>query len=173
MSFLTDLDLDRLGPVHVWRSLDVPVRELAARAMWTSEDDDVRLEASMTLTQQLRFRPQYVAKLPLVKRVGYLARQVRVDDALAGSLLLALHLGERRLLLVAFLDALAIPHEDGIIDEDYDLLPPDSGPLTTAVAALDEQFPQGAVDLYLATLLAIDPDTWGPLRKVLEERSAA
>ena len=173
MSILGDLDLERLGPAAIWRALDVPVRELAARAMWTSDDDDVRLEASMALSQQLRFRPQFVAKLPLVKRVGYLARQVRPDDMLAGSLLLALHLGERRPMLTTFLDALDIPHEDGVIDEEHDLAPPEDGPLASAVTALDERFPAGAVDIYLATLLALDPDTWGPLRAVLVERAAA
>ena len=173
MSILADLDLDRFGPAALWRALDVPVRELAARAMWTSEEEDVRLEASMALSQQLRFRPQFVAKLPLAKRVGYLARQVRPDDMLAGSLLLALHLGERRPLLTTFLDALEIPHEDGVIDEDHDLAPPEEGPLKAAVGTLDEHYPTGAVDIYLATLLALDPDTWGPLRPVLGARAGA
>ncbi len=171
MSILRDLDLDRFGPAAVWRALEVPVRELAARSMWTSDDEDVRLEASMALSQQLRFRPQFVARLPLAKRVGYLARQVRPDDVLAGSLLLALHLGDRRPMLATFLDALEIPHEDGVIDEDHDLAPPEDGPLATAVAALDERFPAGAVDIYLATLFALDPETWAPLRPVLAARA--
>ena len=171
MAFLTDLDLERLGPARVWRSLDRSAREQAARAMWTSNDDDVRLEASMALARQLRFRPQFVATLPLAKRVGYLARQVRPDDSLAGSLLLALHLGDRRTLLATFLDALGIPHDDGIIDEDHELRSPDHEALVAAVAALDERFQTTEVDLYLATLLAIDPGTWEPLRTILTERS--
>lgn len=173
MSLLTGLDLDRFGPARLWRALDPEVRELAARAMFTSEDPEIRTEAQLALAQQLRFRPQFVQKLPVDKRVGYLARQVRPDDNLAGSLLLALHLGERRPVLAAFLDALGVEHDDGLLADDADLGVAEGETLDRAVAAIEERFPAEDVELYLASLFALDRETWSGLRGVLERRAGA
>ena len=38
-------------------------------------------------------------------------------EGLAASLLVALHLGERRAVLSTFLDAVGLPHEDGILTD--------------------------------------------------------
>lgn len=173
MALLEDLELDRLAPARLWTRLPADVREAAARAMFASEDDDVRMEAALALAQQLRFRPRFVQKLPVAKRVAYLARQVRPDDNLAGSLLLALHLGERRPLLATFLDALGIPHDDGVIDEDHDFEAPSAEALAGAVERLDAAFDRDPVDVYLATLYALDAGTWGGLEGILRDRATA
>ena len=47
---------------------------------------------------------------------------MRPDDSLATSLLLALHLGRRQPLLSAFLDRMGIPHDEGMIDPDHELV---------------------------------------------------
>lgn len=171
MSFLAEIELDRVSPARLWAVLPVAVRTAAARAMLTSDEADVRTEASLALAGQLRFRPAFVQKLPMDRRVAYLARQVRPDDNLAGSLLLALHLGERRPLLAAFLDELGIPHDDGVIDEDHELETPDEDALARAVARLDEDFDAEDVLVYLATLVALDPGTWAGLRAPIEARA--
>ena len=81
-------------------------------------------------------------------------------ENLASSLLLALHLEQRRPILGAFLDALGVPHRDGLIDEDHELQAPDAKALKQAVAKIAGSFDPAEVDLYLATLLALDPGTW-------------
>ena len=174
MSF-QDLDLRTLTPARLWRSLDAEERMLAARALFTHAwgDPSARREGEMAIARALRFREEAVRKLPVDKRAGYLAKAVQPVDSLAGSLLLALHLEERRGLLSAFLDALGIPHEGGMIAEDHTLTPPGTDALARATEALDARFPSREVDVYLASLLALDPGSWDGLADVLETRSGS
>jgi len=71
-----------------------------------------------------------------------------------------------------FLDRLGIPQEDGMIDPDHDVESPAPERLREAVAELRGEFPRPEVDLYLASLLAMEPDTWGGLVELLGEESA-
>ena len=61
----------------------------------------------------------------------------------------------------AFLDALGIAHENGLIQEDA--VKPDSAKIGPAAALLADQFPPEDVRVYLNTLLSQDPGTWGGL----------
>jgi len=71
----------------------------------------------------------------------------------------------------AFLDALGIEHENGLIKEESVKPAPDKiGP---AVAQLDQQFPAEDVRVYLTTLLSQDPETWGALDEVIKGRTAS
>lgn len=61
----------------------------------------------------------------------------------------------------AFLDALGIAHENGLIQEDE--VKPDAAKIGPAVDAIAQQFPPDQVRLYLNTLLCQDPATWSAL----------
>jgi hypothetical protein len=61
----------------------------------------------------------------------------------------------------AFLDALGIKHENGVIEEDN--VKPDAAKLAPAVAKISAEFPAEDVRLYLQTLVCQDPETWGDL----------
>ena len=61
----------------------------------------------------------------------------------------------------AFLDALGIKPENGLIDEED--VKPDAAKIVPAAAQLAQQFPPEDVRIYLNTLLSQDPDTWGGL----------
>jgi len=174
MSF-QELNFQALTAARLWRSLEPEERVLAARAYfahaWT--DPSARREGELAIARALRFREEAVRKLSLDKRAGYLAKAVQPADSLAGSLLLAFHLEERRALLAAFLDALEIPHDNGMIAEDHALQAPGKEALVRATEALDARFPAREVDVYLASLLALDPGSWEGLGDVLEARRSA
>lgn len=161
--------------VALWTRLDRDVRAAAARSLYTHDWGDTvpRREADLTIARALRFREAAVKQLPVEKRVEYLVRLVRLDESLATSLLLALHLEARGPMLCAFLDALGLPHEGGLIDASYDLKPLSSEKLGPATASLYERFPRSEVDLYLTTLRTLDPETWAALPQVdlREERA--
>jgi hypothetical protein len=80
---------------------------------------------------------------------------------------MALHLGCRQELLVSLLDALGIPNEDGLIASDHELGPIEVDALASAVGMLGDRFDGAEVELYLATLLVLDPDVWGGLSDIL------
>ena len=171
MPLPADLPLDGLNPARLWSELDDATRRDAAHSLYRGEWDDPvgRHEADAAIAAAVRFRPVAVRKLPLEKRIDYLLRAVRPDDSLATSLLLALHLDRRAPLLSCFLDRLGIPQEDGMIDPDHDVEPPARERLLEAVAALRAEFPGPDVELYLVSLLAMEPETWGGLAELLKE----
>lgn len=167
MTLLENLSVDELTPVRLWSALDPETRQLAAEALFEG-DPALRGQAHQAIAATLRFRVAGVRKLSLGKRIDYLARVVRPEHELASSLLMALHLGRRQDLLRSFLDQLEIPNEDGLIDGDHEVGPIAAEALAPALAGLRERFDAADVDLYMASLLALDPEVWGALGPLLQ-----
>ena len=172
MRLLQNLPPDKLTPARLWAELDHTTRVLAAQSLFDG-DRSMRDQADQAIATALRFRAAGVRKLAVKTRVDYLVRVVRPDHALASSLLMALHLGCRQELLCSFLDALQIPNKDGLIASDHELGPLAAEPLAEAVGTLRERFDGAEVDLYLASLLALDSDVWGGLTDVLRQDGAS
>jgi len=152
----------------IWTSLPSPVRSLAAKSFFAHDPNDgaSRLQAEVAIARAIKARDVFVRRLPEEKKVAYLATAVRPDEVLATSLLLALHLEHRRPMLAAFLDALGIAHENGLISDDAEVKPPDAARLDSAVKTLYEKFPAEEVTLYLKVLQAMDEEMWGGLAAV-------
>jgi hypothetical protein len=171
---LEHIRLDSVSPSQLWASLDGETRELAARTLYdaTGVAASGRAEADAAIAGAIRFRETAVRRLPVERRIGYLLKAVRPDDSLASSLLLALHLEKRAPMLGAFLDRLGIPNRNGLIEDAHELRPPEPDLLPDAVGELFERFPRDQVELYLASLIAIDPETWSSLVGELKEAAA-
>lgn len=170
MSLASRIDLSQCPPSQLWSALDPEVRLVAARSLYAHDwgQTPTRREADAAIMFGMRFRETAVRQLPVEKRAHYLARSIRPTESLAGSLLLALHLEQRRAMLTTFLDALKIPHDNGLIAEDHELKPPTAAALTKASKVLAAQFPADDVDLYLATLYVLDRITWANILSVLK-----
>jgi hypothetical protein len=168
------MESTRIGLASLWSDLDPTTREAAARCIYSKQWDDAgaRRAANRAIAATLRFREVAVQQLPVERRVAFLARRVVADDTLAYSLLMALHLGERREMLAAFLDALEIPQRDGLIDDGYELHPVADAALRTAVDGLYARFPEANVTLYLCCLQAMDPEIWGGLDTLIRRAEA-
>jgi hypothetical protein len=110
-----------------------------------------------------RMRPQAARALHEEARANALSAILDPGESLAASLLVALHLGSRRPLLSAFLDALRLPHDDGILrEEEGEAPPPPADAIAGAVAALSA-FPRHDVETYFNTLWLQDPERWAAL----------
>ena len=72
-------------------------------------------------------------------------------------------------MMAAFLDALGVAHDNGMIAEDA-VIPQESDKIHAAVRAIAESFPAEDVALYLSTLSWQDPQTWSVLAKLPETR---
>ncbi|HXV77375.1 MAG TPA: hypothetical protein VD788_13740 [Candidatus Polarisedimenticolaceae bacterium] len=171
MSLLDNLDPETLSPSRLWGEMDPASRRLAVETVYGDavDDETARAEVDAAIAAAMRFRTATVRKLPQHKRVDYALRALRPDDTLASTLLLVLHLGRRREILEAFLDHLGIAHERGTIRE-HALEPPSVERLAAAVDDLYARFAGDQVDLYLAALLAMEPDAWAGLIPALESR---
>ena len=70
----------------------------------------------MLISQQKKFRPKTIVSLDLDRKVRHLASLSSLPDSLAARALVAYHLAEQRPMMGEFLDALGIPHENGLIN---------------------------------------------------------
>jgi hypothetical protein len=120
------------------------------------------------IARQINFRPKSVVSLPVERKAAHLARMSRLSDTLAHRLLVAYHLVRQRPMMGSFLDALGVKHEDGLIADDH-VSRPDPETLAEAVRTLVAAYPREDVQLYFATLLSQDTDTWGGLAPLLAE----
>lgn len=146
-------------------------RYTAARAFWLDDEaTDDQLQAVLLISQQKKFRPKTVISLDADRKARHLASLSSLPDGLAARTLIVYHLAEQRPMMGAFLDALGIAHQDGLIQEDD--LAPDPAKVGAAVDQIARQFPPASVSLYFSTLLCQDPQTWRALADVVERAPA-
>ena len=151
-------------PARLWRLMPVDQRVTAAVAFWRDEQAALeQAEAVALIARQIKFRPKSVLALPVEKKAKHLATLAQVSDLLAARLLVAFHLEHQRPMMGAFLDALGIAHEDGLI-KDESPKAPDAETLDKGVTALMAAYPKADVTRYFWTLLWQDPETWGGLQ---------
>lgn len=159
-------------PSQLWKQLSPERKQLAADAFWTDDAAAAeQAEVIATIAQRIKFRIKSVLSMPVEKKVRQLVSLPSVSEAVAARLLVAYHLASQRPMMGSFLDALGIPHEEGLIADD-NVTPPPPDRLAAAVKTLTSSFPAEDVTLYFLTLRWQDPETWGALADLAEARSA-
>jgi hypothetical protein len=154
-------------PSQLWKQLSPERRLQAAEAFWHDENGGVeQAEALATIAQRIKFRIKSVITMPVEKKAKQLVALPAVSEMVAARLLVAYHLAHQRPMMGAFLDALGIKHEEGLITEE-EIQPPDAEKLKAAANTLKQTFPADDVTVYLSTLTWQDPDTWGALAESL------
>jgi hypothetical protein len=157
-------------PSTLWKQMTAAQRRAAAEAFWREDTPSAeQAEAVSLIAERLHFRPKSVMGMPLERRVRVLASTSALSETLAANLLVAYHLASQRPMMAAFLDALGIPHDNGLIPED--VTPQvDEGRLDEAVGRIRASFPPEDVSLYFATLSMQDPDTWKVLVRFQQDQ---
>ncbi|HEY7292124.1 MAG TPA: hypothetical protein VH583_19975 [Vicinamibacterales bacterium] len=159
-----------LTPSRLWRTMTLEQRQRAALAFWSAEDAaDDQMQAALLIAQQKKFRPKTIVSLDDARKARHLASMVALPEQLAARALVVYHLADQRAMMGAFLDALGIKHENGLIEEEN--VKPDPEKIGAAVEKIGQEFPADDVKLYLKTLLCQDPETWGALRERIEDDS--
>jgi hypothetical protein len=160
-------------PSRLWRELPLEGRVRAAEAFWRDEDspeiEAQQMEAIVAIARRLNFRQKSVLGMSAERRARALAQIADVSDALATRALVAYHFQHQRPLMAAFLDALGVEHEDGLIASEAGIPAPEPDALGRAVEALRAAFADEDVTVYLRTLVALDEDTWKHLGGMVEE----
>ena len=151
---------------RLWRRMTFEQRLRAARAFWRDETVGAEhAQAVQLIAKHLKFRPKTVAALDAEGKARHLASVGTLADEIATRVLVVYHLAEQQPMMGAFLDALGIAHENGLIQEAH--VAPDPARLGPAVAALAGAYPPADVSIYLDTLLCHDPETWGALQRLV------
>src|SRR4051812_29919071 len=134
-------DLTSFRPSRLWRRMPLDRRVEAAGLFWEDEHSaDQQLEAVASVATHMKFRARSVVGLPLDKKAKYLATLPNVSDAIAARALVNYHLARQRPMMAAFLDALGIAHENGLISEE-NLAKPDADKLRQGAVELATKFP--------------------------------
>ncbi|MBM3777574.1 MAG: hypothetical protein FJW23_04940 [Acidimicrobiia bacterium] len=153
-------------PSHLWKRLPPDRRQQAAEAFW--RDGQARAEQAETIAaiaHRIKFRTKSVRAMTVEKKAQQVLRLAGVSELVAARLLVSYHVAHQRPMMGAFLDALGIAHEDGLIAaEEVEAPAPER--LREAVRTLTASFPAEDVALYLSTLTWQDPDAWGALAEL-------
>jgi hypothetical protein len=161
-------DTEGFRPARLWKRMPESARRQAAAAIWADEDAaEQRIEAVATIARQMKFRAKTVQALPDDRKTRYLAAIGNVSDALAARLLISYHLAHQVPMMSAFLEALGIANQNGVITEE-EVQAPAADRLGTAARSLAGTYPLPDVRLYFATLVWQDPETWGGLVEIIE-----
>jgi hypothetical protein len=157
------------GPYAVWDLMDEDDKKAAAVGFWNGADRESRAALEMALAAELKFRQQSVRQLSAEKVAG---RLVRLADELPESVLFQylfhLHMDQRRPLMVGFLDAIGLPHDDGALDLPDDFEGPDADKVEKVGRELAAAQGKDAL-VYLGTLMVADGEFWTGLEPVLKE----
>ena len=164
---------DTVTVPELWAALTADERRRGL-ALSLGDDRDVR----RTLVTLLRKTPRYKSFRPTAFgswSAEQFADALRAPGLLTPdvmqSALIALHVQDRSAMLAAFLDAVGIPHQNGLITESVESLPVGQAELLRAADAVAARFPREQVTLYFLTLLVLDPALWGGLKAWLEEQN--
>jgi hypothetical protein len=157
-------------PSQLWKQLSAERRASAAEAFWKDDSASMeQTEAVLAIANRIKFRVTSVLKMPREKKARQLLALPAVSEIVAARLLVTYHLDQQRAMMGAFLDALGVKHENGLI-ADETLAAPAAETLQAAVRSLAASYPPEDVALYLSTLIWQDPETWGGLTELPETR---
>lgn len=155
-------------PSQLWKQLPAERKIQAAEAFWHDNNAAVeQAEATAVIAQRIKFRAKSVIAMPVDRKAKQLVGLPGISEVVAARLLVSFHLQHQRPMMGAFLDALGIAHEEGLI-ADENVEPPDPEKLRAAAATLGKSYPAEEVTIYLSTLIWQDPETWGALTEAPE-----
>jgi hypothetical protein len=136
---------------------------------YTHENDKPLYQAALSAVADARkLRPAYFKRQPRPQQhtmmVATLARPAL--ETVTGNLLRAWLLKRHKQMLVDFLDALGIAHEEGVVEQ----LPPamDDAKVHAAVEALLAKHPPEAVAVYLHAFSEMNEVEWPNLKTMLD-----
>lgn len=153
---------------RIWKRLSREERTAAAASFWKDTPPEVTGMALAALVKARHMRPQVARSMPPDEQARALASVLDVGEPVASSLLVALHLGERRPMLATFLDAAGLRHENGLLkDEDDAVVNGDAAQKGIAALRAAGHSPE-QVRTYLNTLWLQDPDRWKALEDLPE-----
>jgi hypothetical protein len=153
---------------RVWKKLPREERRLAATTFLREPPPELYATALAAIVRARRVRPQVARAMSPDEQAGALSGILDPGEPLAGSLLVALHLGERRPLLAAFLDSLGVPHENGVMKDEAEGQVLEATTIDRAARELAARFPGEQVALYFNVLLLQDPERWAALQALAD-----
>jgi len=161
--------VDARGPLAVWDLMTDEEKKAAAAALWNDADRESRMAVEMLVAKDMKFRPQSVRKLSADRVAPRLARLAsEMPETAFFQFLFHFHMAEGRELMVEYLDAVGLPHEDGVLELPDDAEPPTAEAAAAPARDLIAKHGRKAL-VYLGTLAVADAEFWAGMLPVLDE----
>jgi len=151
--------------VRLWKHIGREERLAATTSFFREPPSELLGSALAAIVKARHLRPQVARTMSADEQARALASVLDPGEPLAASLLVALHLGDRRPMLATFLDAAGVPHEGGLLKDDAAMAPLGEEAARAGVNALLSAYPAEQVRTYLNTLWLQDPERWAALEK--------
>jgi hypothetical protein len=155
-----------LSANRIWRQLPNEIRVSASKVFWAEPTKEQKQFLFAALAKAKNVREISVRRAPLERLVNWTAGTLTLPDQIANNLLQDYLLHDHRATIVSYLELLAIPHSEGIIEENFDLtlLPKErvQDSARTLLASPDRQ----AAELYLKYLV-VQGGPWSVIEEVL------
>jgi hypothetical protein len=139
----------------------------------SQEAPEVFRQTVATAATALKFRPQYLLKQPIAKRISAIRRSMARPAAspLAEELFAIYFLKCRLELLTGWLDLLGLEHEDGVLTDD-DVVCPEAADLKEKVAEFRAQKDEDG-ELLLQVFAGQTAIEWPALNALIESDEGA
>ena len=160
-------DPRRLNPVSLWHALSAEARAAAVRA-YLGTDKGGRKRLNEIVAEARNFRPATVQKWPAKKITAAMRFVPLRDPRLASRLLQRHHVPGQVKMVTDFLDALGVPHNEGLVDS-FAEVDADEDVVRLAVGSLAKKNEPSAAAAYLLTLRVLGAPVGEKGRLLLRE----
>jgi hypothetical protein len=151
---------------RVWRQLSNEVRVSASEVFWAKPASGQKQLITTAIAKAKSVREISVRRAPVERLVNWTAATLTLPDAIVNSLLQEFLLHQHRAVIVNFLDSLAIPHSDAMIEEGFDVTSLPKERIQDAARTLLTSTDRPGAELYLK-FLVIQGEPWSVIEEVL------
>ena len=151
---------------RVWRQLPEEIRVSASKVFLAKSTNGQKQFIFAAIAKAKSVREITIRRAPLERLVNWTAATLTLPDQIVNELLQVYLLHEHRALIVSYLDLLAIPHSNGMIEENFDLASLPKERVQDAARTLLASADRPAAELYLKYLV-IQGGPWSVIEETL------
>jgi hypothetical protein len=155
-----------LSANRIWRQLPNEIRVSASRVFWAEPTKELKQFLFATLAKANNVREISVRRAPLERLVNWTAATLTLPDQIVNHLLQDYLLHDHQATIASYLELLAIPHSQGIIEENFDLASLPKERVQDAARTLLASTDRPAAELYLKYLV-VQGGPWSLIEEVL------
>jgi len=155
-----------LSANRIWRQLPNEIRISACKVFWAEPTNAQKQLLIATLAKAKNVREISVRRAPPERLVNWTAATLNLPDQIVNNLLQDYLLHDHLATIVSYLELLAIPHSEGIIEENFDLTSIPKERIQDAARTLLASTDRAAVELYMKYLV-VQGGAWSVIEEVL------
>jgi len=165
-----------LAVKEVWNALTMAEKEDSCLAFFEGKDTfsrDALPRVTQELAGALKFRESFLKRLPVGEKIRHLRRLADSPTLrhVCDDLLRSWVVSRKAPMLVCFVEAQGLKHNNGILDDN--VTQPDLASVKKGVRAVVAQFPPREVALYMGIMLTVGGDFWVGLAEAVESEFPA